>query len=212
MSLTETFNSGMAVDVEKLVAPDPGYDSVVSSVFSGNERETYKYNTYSPTKIILSGSYVFREVENIERQKGFITADIEYLNYKWMNFGPQGTENNVSSKADYVPYNQAIDATYKGAVNVRVGGELKFKVLMARLGFAYYGNPYIDKKALKASKMNLSGGLGYRNKGMFIDLTYIYRINKDVNFPYRVNAPQANTFANLKENGGNVMLTLGFKI
>ena len=83
---------------------------------------------------------------------------------------------------------------------------------MARLGFAYYGNPYQDKEFLKASRMNLSGGLGYRHKGMFIDLTYVHRINKDVNFPYRVNAPQANTFANLKENGGNVMLTLGFKI
>ena len=82
---------------------------------------------------------------------------------------------------------------------------------MARLGFAYYSNPYKDSE-LKARKMFLSGGLGYRNKGMFIDLTYIHRLNKDVSFPYRVNAPRANTFAMLKDGGGNVMLTLGFKI
>ena len=82
---------------------------------------------------------------------------------------------------------------------------------MARLGFAYYSSPYKDK-ALKAGKMNLSGGLGYRHKGMFFDLTYVHHINKDVNFPYRVNAPRANTFANLKETGGNVLLTVGFKI
>ena len=60
--------------------------------------------------------------------------------------------------------------------------------------------------------MNLSGGLGYRHKGMFVDLTYVHRINKDVNFPYRVNAPRANTFANLKDNGGTVLLTVGCKI
>ena len=82
---------------------------------------------------------------------------------------------------------------------------------MARLGFAYYGSPYKDN-VLKASKMNLSGGLGYRHKGVFVDLTYVHRLNKDVNFPYRVNAPRANTFATLKDNGGNVMLTVGFKI
>ena len=83
---------------------------------------------------------------------------------------------------------------------------------MARLGFAYYGNPYKDNADLKASRMNLSGGLGYRHKGIFIDLTYVHRINKDVNFPYRVSAPLSNTFANLKETNGNVLLTLGFKI
>ena len=82
---------------------------------------------------------------------------------------------------------------------------------MARLGFAYYGSPYQDK-TLKANKMNLSGGLGYRHKGIFADITYVHRMNKDVNFPYRVNAPRANTFANLKDNGGTVLLTLGFKI
>jgi hypothetical protein len=210
MTLTETFSSGLAADLEKLFAPGTGYDSVASSNITGNANEQYKYTTYTPGKIILSGSYVFREVENITRQKGFITADIEFTNYKWMKFGPDGEVTN-ETKASYKPFNDAIDATHKTAVNFRVGGELKFKIIMARLGFAYYSNPYKDK-ALKANKMNLSGGLGYRHKGMFLDLTYVHHINKDVNFPYRVNAPRANTFATLKETGGNVLLTVGFKI
>lgn len=210
MSLTETFSSGMAADLEKLFAPGSGYDSVASSTLASNQSTQYKYSTYTPGKIILSGSYVFREVENINRQKGFITADIEYTNYKWMKFGPEG-EVTTDTKAAFNPYNEAIDAIYKSAFNFRIGGEMKFKIIMARLGFAYYSNPYKDK-ALKASKMNLSGGLGYRHKGMFLDLTYVHRINKDVNFPYRVNAPRANTFAKLKDTGGNVLLTVGFKI
>jgi hypothetical protein len=210
LMLTERFNSGMAVDVEQLFAPATGYDSVGSPYYSGNNFEQYRYTTQTPGKIILSGSYVFREVENVAQQRGFITADIEYVNYKWMKFMANG-EQNRDTKAYYKPFNDAIDALTKSAFNFRVGGELKFKIVMARLGFAWYGNPYKDK-ALKASKMNLSGGIGYRNKGMFIDLAYVYRINKDVNFPYRVNAPRANTFASLKDNGGNVLLTVGFKI
>jgi hypothetical protein len=150
-------------------------------------------------------------VEDIRKQKGFITADIEYTNYKWLNYGPYNGEVNSFTKTPFVPYNKAIDAYYKGTFNFRLGGELKFKTIMARAGFAYYTSPYKDSE-LKGRKMFASGGLGYRNKGVFVDLTYVQRLNKDVNFPYRVNSPRANTFADLKENGGNVILTVGFKI
>ena len=160
---------------------------------------------------MISGSYVFREVADIRNQKGFITADIEYTNYKWLNYGPYDGDVNDFTKAAYEPYNEAMDAIYKGAFNFRLGGELKFKTIMARAGFAYYTSPYKDKE-LKARKMFASGGVGYRNKGVFIDLTYVQRLNKDVSFPYRVNPPRANTFAELKENGGNVILTIGVKI
>lgn len=210
LMLKETFSSGFAADLENLFAPSSGYDSASSFDLTGNASEIYRYSTYTPGKIIISGSYVFREVENINRQKGFITADIEFTNYKWMKFG-SSEEETQETKAYYKPFNDAIDAIYKSAFNFRLGGELKFNILMARLGFAYYGSPYKDK-TLKASKMNLSGGLGYRHKGVFVDLTYVHRINKDVNFPYRVNAPRANTFASVKETGGNVLLTVGFKI
>lgn len=207
---TETFNSGMAADLEKLFAPNSGYDSVSYSTITGVNNDQFKYTTYTPGKIILSASYVFREVENITRQKGFITADIEYTNYKWMKFG-SNQEETADTKEYYKPFNQAIDAIYKSAFNFRLGGELKFNILMARLGFAYYSNPYKDK-ALKANRTNLSGGLGYRHKGIFVDLTYVHRLNKDVNFPYRVNAPRANTFASVKETKGTALLTVGFKI
>lgn len=209
MVLTEEFNSGFAADVEQLFGPGSGYDSVGSSVFTGGQVVENKYVLNSPAKFMISGAYVFREEENIERQKGFITADIEYTNYKWLQFSPEN--ENTTPKSIYDPYNDAIDAIYKGAFNFRVGGELKFKIMMARLGFAYYGSPYKDSE-LKGRKMNISGGLGYRNKGVFLDLTYVHRLNKDVHFPYRVNAPRANTFANLKESGGNILLTVGIKI
>jgi hypothetical protein len=211
MMLTEKFNSGLAANLENLFAPNSGYDTVASSTFTNNERIiSTRYTQYSPARIILSGSYVFREVENINRQKGFISADIEYTNYKWNSFG--SSEEETEDTRDYFrPFNQAIDAITKGAFNFRLGGELKFKTIMARLGFAYYSSPYKDKQ-LKANRMNLSGGLGYRHKGIFVDLTYVHRITKDINFPYRLNAPRANTFANLKNTTGNVLLTLGFKI
>ena len=212
MPLKETVSSGFAADLENVFGAGHGYDSVGIATITGAGDETEnQYQLNSPTKIMISGSYVFREVEDITRQKGFITADIEYTNYSWMSYVPYEGEAYNETKADYAPYNEAIDAVYKGTFNFRLGGELKFSTIMARAGFAYYTSPYKDAE-LKGRKMFLSGGLGYRNKGVFINLTYVHRLNKDVNFPYRVNAPRANTFADLKENGGNVLLTIGFKI
>jgi long-subunit fatty acid transport protein len=210
LTLKEHFDAGFAADLENLFSPNTGYDSVGAATVYGSTIPDVRYSLYTPGRIMISGAYVFREVENVKKQKGFVSADIEYINYTWNRFGADQEETS-DSKTFYRPYNQAIDALCKSAFNFRIGGELKFNIIMARLGFAYYSSPYRDKQ-LKAHKMNLSGGLGYRNKGVFVDLGYVYRINKDVHFPYRVNSPRANTFATAKDNGGTIILTVGCKI
>ncbi len=208
--LKERYDAGMAADLEHLFYPNPGYDSAGLASITGNSYAENEYTLYTPGKIILSGSYVFREVEDTRRQKGFLTADIEFVNYKWNQFGPAG-DVTEETKSLYTPYNDVIDALSKAAFNFRIGGEVKFNIVMARLGLAYYGSPYKDK-ALKAGKLNLSGGIGYRHKGIFADLTYVHKLTKDVHFPYRLNAPRANSFATLKDNGGTALLTIGVKI
>jgi hypothetical protein len=168
-----------------------------------------KYQLLSPWKVIISGSYVFREVENVKKQRGFISADIEYLHHKGSTYYSNAEQPTDDDKAYYKALTKVIRNDYKGNFNFRVGGELKFNVIMTRLGFAYYGNPYKDK-ALKANRMLLSGGLGYRHKGMFIDLTYVHSINKDNSFPY-ILEDRANTFASLRNQRGNIAATIGFK-
>ena len=209
-TLKETYDAGFAANLENVFAPNSGYDSVSASTVNNGAIPDARYNLNTPARIILSGSYVFREIANVKKQRAFITADIEYLNYKWNHY-TDPEEVNADTKAYYKPFNDAIKASYKGAFNFRVGAEVKFNIVMARLGFASYGSPYKDAE-LKSTKTFLSGGLGYRDKGIFIDLTYSYRMNRDVHFPYRVAAPRANTFASMKDNGGQLMLSVGFKI
>ena len=203
--LKDNISTKMVTDVEQLFAPSSGLDSVLSSTF-GTDPEL-KYDLITPWKFMLSGSYVFREAEDVTQQKGFITADIEYATYKSSRFSA-ADENAGDGYYDDV--NSAVKQIYKNAFNFRIGGELKFKTLMTRLGFARYAKPYNDKN-LKGRRMNISGGLGYRNKGLFVDLTYVHSLNKDVHFPYRLEAPRSNTFADLNESNGNVLLTLGLK-
>ena len=120
------------------------------------------------------------------------------------------TEGGSQADKDYyTTVNDAISQRYKGVLNARFGGEMKFTTIYARAGVAYYGNPYKDD-ALKTNRTLLSGGIGYRNHGYFIDATYIYTIKKDTNVPYYL-TDAANTYATGKNNVGNVMVTFGLK-
>lgn len=205
--LKDEYGGKMVTDVERLFGPnDKGIDSVESSYYFGNPTEEFKYDLVSPWKFLLSASYVLHETEDVTKQKGFITADVEYVTHKSSKFT---TAEEYGDDSYYDGVNDAIKEVYKNAFNFRIGGELKFKTIMTRLGFALYGNPY-KQDELKARRMNISGGLGYRNKGIFIDLTYVQSLNKDVNFPYRL-SDKSNTYADLNERDGNILLTVGFK-
>lgn len=183
-----------------------------SSLFTGGDAE-FRYWMFTPYRIMASASYVLREIADVRKQRGFLTADIEYVNYKASSFTTDPEGDDSQGTRDYLKsLNRAIDNAYKGAFNFRAGGELKFTTVMARLGMAYYGNPYQDLgQGEKGSRFSLSGGLGYRNKGIFIDLTYVHTMGKDMHFAYRL---QQSPFAGarVKQTGGDVLLTVGFKI
>lgn len=204
--LRDNVSAQMTTDIDTASGSVKVFNVKSADLYGGQDPQ-YNYDLSSPWRFSVGGTFILNQVEDVNRQKGFITADVEYVT----NQGPRfrSADANVSSDV-YKDVNTAVKDTYRGAFNFRVGGELKFKVVMARLGFAYLSNPYRDKE-LKASRMNISGGLGYRNKGFFVDLTYVHTIQRDVNFPYRVDFPRFNTFANLRDNTGNVMLTFGVK-
>jgi len=174
---------------------------------SGNPG-TRQYSIVTPWRAIASASYVFREVANTKRQRAFLSADLEYVNYRGARFRP--VSNADQATIDYYSkVNTTLKNYYKGNINVRVGGELKFDPWMFRLGAAYYGSPYAAKE-IKVNRILTSGGIGYRNHGIFIDLTYAYTFMKDASFPYYLN-DKPNTYAIQTGNRGNIIMTVGFK-
>ena len=208
-SMTDRYNASVTTNTETY----KGNLTQQSGLYTNGTDAEFKYWMFTPYRIMASASYVLREIEDVRKQKGFLTADIEYVNYKASSFTTDPDGDNSQTTKDYLKsLNKAIDNSYKGALNFKAGGELKFTTIMARLGMAYYGNPYKDLgHGEKGSRFSLSGGLGYRNKGMFIDLTYVHTMGKDVHFAYRLqNSSYAG--ASIKQTGGNVLLTVGFKI
>jgi len=203
--LTDKYSEEIVTDLEGYGGT--GIKKQSSNDLNNGQLLESKYNFNSPFKAIASASYVFHEVENVKNQRGFITADLEYVNYKGASF--KASDNSDPAATDYYSsLNKVIKGLYKNAVNLRIGGEVKFNTLMFRVGGAYYGNPYKNESA---NLYKASGGLGYRNKGMFIDLTYVYSINKDIHYPYLLQ-DKVNSPASIKNNAGNIIVTVGFKI
>jgi len=179
---------------------------------SGNAGESV-YTLITPWRATASASYVFREVKDTRKQRAFLSGDIEYVNYKSSRFSEADQSEmgglSIAGKSYYQQVNDAIKETYRGNFNIKLGGEIKFHTVMFRLGGAYYGSPYADKE-LDASRMLATGGIGYRDHGIFIDLSYAHVMNKDVQFAYRLN-DKPNTFAAQTGSRGTVMLTFGIK-
>lgn len=208
ISFRDNIRAAMTTDTENYTR----YGTVTETsdnLNSGNAGDR-QYNMQTPWRVLGSASYVFREVNDTRLQRGFLSADVEYVNYKSARFSASD-KGDATALDYYTSLNDKIKEYYKGAFNFRVGGELKFHTLMVRAGGAYYGNPYVQTESLSAHKIQASGGLGYRNHGMFIDLTYVHSFNRDVNFPYRL-TDKPNTFAEQTGSRGNIMATLGFKL
>jgi len=185
-----------------------GIKTASSNELNSGRAGERKYDLVTPWRAILSASYVFREISDTRRQRAFVSADIEYVNYRGARFSP-ADKNDQALKDYYNIVNNAIKDVYKGNINIRVGGELKLHTIMFRLGGAYYGSPYNDAN-LHANRILATGGVGYRDHGIFIDLSYAHTFTKDVQFAYRLN-DKPNTFAEQGGSRGNVVLSFGFK-
>jgi hypothetical protein len=209
--LTDSYTAELTTNTEHY----HGIWSDYSKDYTNGGPSDFKYVHVTPYKVIGSISYVLREIQDITKQKGFITADAEFVNYKASSYSidqdPENPDANAASNKAYLKeLNKAIDKAYKGAFNFRLGGELKFTTIMVRAGAAYYGNPYKEVNGGKGKKLNLSAGLGYRNKGMFIDLTYVHSMIDDIHAPYRLQN-SSYPVAAIKNINGNVLMTVGYK-
>lgn len=202
--LTDYYNMQIIADLQAYTGQGALQQS--SSDLNDGDLLRSKYNMSTPWRAILSGSYVIGASPTVKQQKGFITADVEYVNYTNMAF--HSASNNAAYATYYKEVNKTIDDLYRDAVNVRIGGEVKLNTFMVRLGGAYYGNPYKDQTG---GVSKVTGGIGYRNGGMFIDLAMNYAITKDVDYPYLLQ-DKPNNAASIKTTGSQVALTVGFKL
>ncbi len=138
----------------------------------------FTYQFLSPMKV--SGGFAL-----FFSKKGFLTADLEYVGYGGMKVY-SAELGGGANQAFQTKYNGQIARNFEGALNIKVGSEIRISPsLSVRCGAALFGGGYaasydtIDRNALQ-----FSGGIGYRKSNFYIDLTAIQRTQKDAYTPY----------------------------
>jgi hypothetical protein len=206
-SLTETFTPHLVTNLggtEYVVSAD---DFPIGSQFD--------YHLTTPWKSVLSAAYIFGT-------RGFVTADVEYVDYSSMRFRyPDGFDNTsgMTFQQEESAENDSIKSKYHGAANVRIGGELLLgQGFMVRAGYGFYGNAYKTSEQ-NSQRSDISLGLGFHFRHFFTDLAWVHSIYKLVDKPYTIdysgvastasNTPAPQAQINYQLN--SLTWTVGFK-
>jgi hypothetical protein len=152
-----------------------------------------KYTMRTASRLNAGAAFFFNK-------NGFITGDVEWVDY---------TQGRLSGGGDinFQSDNSSIDEMYKPAVNFRLGGEYRIDNYRVRAGYSYIGDAYNNVDNIDRSKNALSGGVGYRAKSFYSDLTGVYSFYKSVTSPYDLNPKPVADFNNSRLG---FVLTLGF--
>jgi hypothetical protein len=154
----------------------------------------YEYTMTTPFRAI--GSLAF-----IIGQFGLISAEYEYVNYNQARF------STYEGSSVFSDVNDDIKREYKSPLNIRVGTEWRIQDFRVRGGFGYYGQPY-QSDIDDGERFVASGGIGYRSRHFFVDLTYVWSQTKDKYYFYDSNLvnPSYNT-----QNTNTIITTFGVR-
>jgi hypothetical protein len=133
-----------------------------------------EYKLRTPGRITAGLSYIFGK-------RGFITAEAETVNYN--NSKYTSLLQGVSFESD----NATIKTLYRPAVNYRAGGEVRVDRMRFRVGGFYREDPFQSVQNNVSRKIiGITGGIGYREKKYYTDLSIAYTQGDQSYRPYRI--------------------------
>ena len=171
--------------------------------FTGNQEASDKpddwtYTLKTPQRLNAGLAYFFNK-------NGFITADIEWVDYEKIHFRfDQGDLNNE---------NGAIQELYKSVINYRVGGEYRTGAFRIRGGYRFLSNPLKDTNDISRAQSTYSAGFGFRKQKFYLDMSILYTTYKGVRMPYIIYEDQGigpTPVADIKYNNTRFIFSGGF--
>lgn len=165
----------------------------------------------TPWRLMLNTGLVLGNVQSSIR--GFIGADIEYANFSSGLFNPVNFDLNSASVTNYLSdLNNNIDNLYRDVLYFRLGGEVEIESIRLRGGYRFRSSPYASSiEGVNDAVHVLSGGIGFKSKSFFLDLTYAHQLSELFHVPYtfttsaQVEVPQGL----INQQKGQIMLAVG---
>jgi hypothetical protein len=160
----------------------------------GTDLVTSEYNLTTPLKFSTGVAFISK--------MGFITADVEFVNYSSSKYSADGTSYSFE--------NDDIKTLFKNATNIRVGAEYRYEAFRGRLGYSLQGKTFKNEFDVDNSITSISGGVGYRAKKFYIDLAVINSTSPKFFYqPYSF-SDGSGPVAELKPRTTTGMITVGF--
>ncbi len=174
-----------------------GNGDLLSDVNEESDDVISEYHLTTPGRLNM-GASVFLE------KFGFITADVEMVNYAGAKYSSD--ISGISFSSD----NEKINGLYQNTFNYRLGGEYRFKGFRARAGYSFMPDPFkSEQNGVNRQITSLSGGLGYRGKKFYADFALVFTQGKNSYRPYSINTVDS-PLVTLENKTTFGMITLGF--
>ena len=124
----------------------------------------FDYSISTPARLSGGVTYFFGK-------NGFLTADVEKVNYSRAKLG------NATEGISFSDFNQDIEQ-FESVFNYRLGAEYRYDMFRFRAGYAYLEDP-INGDGLDQSSSNITFGGGIRTKEYYIDLGMVSSFGKE---------------------------------
>ncbi len=207
----EFLRLGVSIQTPTWYSIEDRFYTTLHSEFTGNSYTVYPkdYNGNSLGDLVTDYKLVtpFKSTGSIGFQfgkMGLLSFEAEYINYEAMRLR-EGYDGY-----NYATENDDITNTFRNVLNLKTGGEIRFGNIAVRGGFAYFPSPYEQDELNKdANYMNISTGIGLRDKNFFIDLGGVYVMHKEKYNLYTY--PGGDNIADLNLKNIRLLATVGFR-
>jgi hypothetical protein len=165
-----------------------------------------EYNIITPWKFIGSAGF-------LAGKNGFLTADVEYVNYGSSKITFETPDTIGSQRINELKEYQSqlrdeIKATYKSAMNIRVGGEFAYDVFRLRGGVNLLGATLQSDSGFRTA---YTLGFGLRGKKAFFDIAYRNDSQSFKYQPYTADEASRQPTVDVKNTVHNIVATVGFR-
>ncbi|GAA4379159.1 hypothetical protein [Hymenobacter koreensis] len=211
--LSDWVRLGATVHTPTFGSQTISYTTSLRTTFSPALRLTNNQTTAGENVAIEPGEFSYRlntpwrasgGVAVVAGKYGFFSGDVEYVDYSSARLQD---DPNDDFNDNFDIENQAIEENYRPAVNVRLGAEGRFDVFRVRAGYARYGDPFANSDFDRTQQF-FTGGVGLRQKNLFLDLAGVYTKSDRFYQPYTL-ASDLQPRVQVQNNRFTTTVTLG---
>ncbi len=202
---------GVAIHTPTALAISESYDNSLVYDFTVNGQNyndkqrspqgEYDYSLFTPWRFIGNAGIIVAK-------HGFLSAEIEYVDYPNASFKFNNTADDPDAKEYERSLNKEIGQNLKSGVNYRLGGEVAFGNFRARAGYGILATPYANDTK---TNQTYSFGLGARLEQFYFDLGYVHAQEQQSYKPYVVSEVYSQPIVNTELKSDRILLTVGFR-